>query len=147
MDHDIDADKVLVTSPSAERQFGDDGGFQRYVSEQRGYPSMVPNTVPKIVKKDSDYPDARTAYDACIAWLLKMRVRHASQLSEFSYSYCFNTHKGTPDDPAYCPEPDVDWTTKLGVDHPPCMQKRGSMGTVADGCGKMHPWGYECPRE
>ena len=36
--------------------------------------------------KVSDYPDTRTAYDACIAWLLKMRVRHASQLPEFSCS-------------------------------------------------------------
>ena len=97
--------------------------------------------------KVSDYPDTRIAYDACIAWLLKMRVRHASQLSEFSCSQCFNTHKGTPDDPAYCPEPAVDWTSKLGVDHPPCLQKRGNTGTVADGCGKKHPWGYECPRE
>jgi hypothetical protein len=48
VDYDIDDDEVPVANPSAERQFGDDGDFQSYVREQRGYPSMDPNRVPKI---------------------------------------------------------------------------------------------------
>ena len=65
--------------------------------------------------KVSNYPDARAAYNDCLGWLLKMRVIHASQLSEFSCSQCFNTHRGTPDDPTYCPAPAVDWTPRLGA--------------------------------
>ena len=76
-----------------------------------------------------------------------MRVLHASELHEFSCSQCFNTHKGTPDNPAYCPAPAVDWTSMLAIDHPPCLQKRGTQGAVMDGCGKQHPWGYECPHD
>ena len=60
--------------------------------------------------KVSQYPDARSAYNDCLGWLFKMRMLHASQLSEFSCSQCFNTHRGTPDDPTYCPAPAVDWT-------------------------------------
>ena len=48
VDYDIDDDEVPVANPSAERQFGEDGDFQSYVREQRGYPSMDPNRVPKI---------------------------------------------------------------------------------------------------
>ena len=48
VDYDTDDDEVPVANPSAERQFGDDGDFQSYVREQRGYPSMDPNRVPKI---------------------------------------------------------------------------------------------------
>jgi hypothetical protein len=48
VDYDTDDDEVPVANPSAERKFGDDGDFQSYVREQRGYPSMDPNRVPKI---------------------------------------------------------------------------------------------------
>ena len=70
----------------------------------------------------SDYVNTRAAYNDCLGWLLKMRVTHASEISEFSCSQCFNTHKGIPGNPAYCPAPDVDWTPMLAIDHPPCLQ-------------------------
>ena len=115
------------------------GAWQKYVN--------AGNQACYFKAKINAYPNALAAYNDCLGWLLKQRVIHASQLSEYSCSQCFNTHAGTPDDPAYCPEPAVDWTPKLLWDHPPCLQKRGTRGSVQDGCHGRHPWGYECPHD
>ena len=81
------------------------GAWQKYVN--------AGNQACYFKAKVINYPNAIAAYNDCLGWLLKQRVTHASQLSEYSCSQCFNTHTGTPDDPAYCPEPAVDWTPKL----------------------------------